>query len=94
MATPRMGAHRAPSDKSTDVFRPAAQEFFSVDEAAVHLGTGVRFVRRLIAERRIPYYKLGRHVRIQIQDLKSYLRDSRVEAMTVTDVWQDMRRAA
>jgi excisionase family DNA binding protein len=37
---------------------------FTVDEAAELLGTGPRFPRRLIAERRIRYVKVGRHVRI------------------------------
>ena len=42
----------------------------TVDQAAERLGTSVRFVRRLIAERRIAYVKLGRHVRIAADDLR------------------------
>jgi excisionase family DNA binding protein len=38
----------------------------TVEEAADRLGTSVRFVRRLILERRIAYTKLGRHVRIAL----------------------------
>jgi excisionase family DNA binding protein len=34
----------------------------TVEEAAERLGTSVRFVRRLIFERRIAYTKLGRQV--------------------------------
>jgi excisionase family DNA binding protein len=34
------------------------------DDVAELLGTGPRFVRRLVAERRIRYVKVGRHVRI------------------------------
>jgi excisionase family DNA binding protein len=36
----------------------------TVEEAADRLGTSVRFVRRLVAERRIAYVKVGRHVRL------------------------------
>jgi len=41
----------------------------SIDEAADRLGTGERFVRRLIAERRLPFHKIGSHVRISSTDL-------------------------
>jgi excisionase family DNA binding protein len=52
----------------------------TVDQAAERLGTSERFVRRLIAERRIAYVKLGRHVRISQHDLTNYVAISRVEA--------------
>ena len=50
-----------------------------VEEAADRLGTSVRFVRRLILERRIAYTKLGRHVRIAPRDLDSFICAGRVE---------------
>lgn len=54
----------------------------NVDEAAQRLGTSTRFVRRLIAERRIPFVKLGRHVRIDTTDLADYVAAGRVEPPT------------
>jgi excisionase family DNA binding protein len=51
----------------------------TVDQAAERLGTSARFVRRLIAERRIAYVKLGRHVRIAAEDLEAFIVASRVE---------------
>jgi excisionase family DNA binding protein len=51
----------------------------SVEQAAERLGTSVRFVRRLIAERRIAYVKLGRHVRIATEDLEAFIVAGRVE---------------
>jgi excisionase family DNA binding protein len=51
----------------------------TVDQAAARLGTRVRFVRRLIAERRIAYVKLGRHVRIAAADLEAFIASGRVE---------------
>jgi excisionase family DNA binding protein len=52
----------------------------SVEQAAERLGTSERFVRRLIAERRITYVKLGRHVRIAEHDLINFVVTGRVEA--------------
>jgi excisionase family DNA binding protein len=52
----------------------------TVEQAADRLGTSTRFVRRLIAERRIAYHKVGRHVRIAEADLINYVAASRVDA--------------
>jgi excisionase family DNA binding protein len=51
----------------------------SVEHAAERLGTSVRFVRRLIAERRIAYVKVGRHVRLDPADVEAFIATSRVE---------------
>jgi excisionase family DNA binding protein len=51
----------------------------TVEQAAERLGTSVRFVRRLVAERRIAYVKLGRHVRIAEADLSSFVAAGRVD---------------
>ena len=50
----------------------------SVEQAAERLGTSVRFVRRLVFERRIVYVKLGRHVRIAARDLDAFIEAGRV----------------
>jgi excisionase family DNA binding protein len=55
-------------------------KLLTVEEAADRLGTSVRFVRRLIAERRIAYVKVGRHVRIAEADLSRFVAVGRVEA--------------
>ena len=52
----------------------------TVEQAAECLGTSERFVRRLIAERRIAFIKLGRHVRITEHDLINFVTTGRVEA--------------
>ena len=51
----------------------------TVEEAADRLGTSVRFVRRLVAERRIAYVKVGRHVRLDPADMEAFIAASRVE---------------
>jgi excisionase family DNA binding protein len=55
-------------------------KLLTMEDAAERLGTSVRFVRRLIAERRIAYVKLGRHVRIAECDLINFVATARVEA--------------
>jgi excisionase family DNA binding protein len=59
------------------------ERLLTVDEAAERLGTSARFIRRLIAERRIAYTKLGRHVRIATRDLDAYVASGRVEARSL-----------
>jgi excisionase family DNA binding protein len=59
------------------------ERLLTVDEAAERLGTSARFIRRLIAERRIAYTKLGRHVRIAARDLDAYVASGRVEARSL-----------
>ncbi len=59
-------------------------ELLDVAGAAAQLGTPVRFIRRLIAERRIRFYKIGRYVRIDRHDLDDYIAAHRVEARPST----------
>ena len=49
-------------------------------QAADRLGTSLRFVRRLVLERRIPFIKVGRHVRIAASDLDAFIAAGRIEA--------------
>jgi len=42
----------------------ATGKLLTVHQAAERLGTSARFPRRLIAERRITFVRVGRHVRI------------------------------
>jgi len=52
----------------------------TVDQAAERLGTTTRFIRRLRTERRIAVIKLGKHIRIDSQDLEAYIAASRQDA--------------
>lgn len=54
-------------------------ELLSVAQAAERLGTPVRFIRRLVAERRIRFYKVGRYVRFAISDLDDFIAAGCVE---------------
>ncbi|MGW2136892.1 excisionase family DNA-binding protein [Streptomyces sp. NPDC001773] len=51
----------------------------TVDQAAERLGTTARFPRRLIAERRIAFVKIGSHVRIAESALAAYIDGNTVQ---------------
>jgi excisionase family DNA binding protein len=51
----------------------------TVEQVAERLGTTVRFPRRLIAERRIAFVKVGRHVRIPENVLTAFIEANTVE---------------
>jgi excisionase family DNA binding protein len=53
-------------------------------EAAERLGTSLRFVRRLVFERRIPFVKVGRHVRITASDLDAFIAAGRVDVRAMS----------
>ncbi|MFJ6696480.1 excisionase family DNA-binding protein [Streptomyces sp. NPDC091272] len=55
------------------------EKYLSVPEVAELLGTTERFPRRLIAERRITFVKVGRHVRIPESALTAFIEAHTVE---------------
>jgi excisionase family DNA binding protein len=59
---------------------PIPGDLLSVAQAAERLGTPVRFIRRLVAERRIRFYKVGRYVRLDTADLDAFITSGRVDA--------------
>jgi excisionase family DNA binding protein len=50
-----------------------------VDGAAEWLCVDERFVRRLVAERRVSYHKVGRYLRFDVRDLDDFLDACRIE---------------
>lgn len=59
-------------------------QLHSVTQAAELLGMSERFVRRMIAERRIAFHKVGRHVRITEADLIRFVHEGRVDVVELT----------
>jgi excisionase family DNA binding protein len=54
-------------------------DLLSVPQAAERLGTPERFIRRIIAERRIRFYKVGRYVRFDAGDLDAFIAAGRID---------------
>jgi excisionase family DNA binding protein len=59
--------------------RPGVERLLTVAEVAELLGTSERFPRRLIAERRITFVHVGRHVRIPESALQDFVKAGQVE---------------
>ena len=74
-----MTHHPHPSGTQADQRTPVPSDLLNINQAAEHLGTPVRFIRRLIAERRIPFYKIGRYVRIDAADPDHFIQEGRIE---------------
>ncbi|MFF4664667.1 helix-turn-helix domain-containing protein [Streptomyces sp. NPDC001282] len=55
----------------------------TVEQVAERLGTGLRFPRRLIEERRITFVKVGRHVRIPESAVDEYVSAHTVEPIVL-----------
>jgi excisionase family DNA binding protein len=60
-----------------------AEWLLTVEAAAERMSTSVRFIRRLIAERRIEFVRIGRHVRIPDSGLRRFIAAGRVEPVAV-----------
>ncbi len=54
------------------------ESLLTIDEVAQRLGVQVRHVRRLVAERRIPYLKWGHLLRFDPQELEAWIDAARV----------------
>jgi excisionase family DNA binding protein len=63
-------------------------QLLTVRQVAVLLGTSERFPRRLIAERRIAFVRIGRHVRIAESALRDFIAAGEVPPMTRPRSWR------
>ena len=59
-----------------DLHDPRA--LITMADVALRLGTSVRHIRRLVAERRIPIVKVGRFVRFEDHSIEHWIDDHRV----------------
>jgi excisionase family DNA binding protein len=73
---------------------PATDRLLTVAQAAELLATGERFPRRLIAERRIRFVRVGRHVRIPESALRELVEHGTIEPVTLRPRSRSRRRAA
>lgn len=49
------------------------RDLIGLRESAAYLGVGERFMRHLVAERRIRHYKVGRYLRFSKRDLDAFV---------------------
>ena len=68
-----------PSPTST---KPAADRpapLLTVNDVATRLGVTRRFVRRLVAERRIVFHRIGKFIRFDPAEIDALIHEGRVE---------------
>ncbi|HVA75658.1 MAG TPA: helix-turn-helix domain-containing protein [Acidimicrobiales bacterium] len=53
-------------------------QLLDIDQLAQRLGITVRHVRRLVADKRVPYYKVGRLVRFDQAEITQWLQTRRI----------------
>jgi excisionase family DNA binding protein len=71
-----------------------AEQLLSVEAAAERLYTKPRFIRRLIAERRIEFVRVGRHVRISESALADFIEAGKVPPLTAADLRPKLKGVA
>lgn len=71
-----------------------APVLLSVEQVAERMNCKPRFIRRLIAERRIEYHKVGRYVRISEAALAAFIKAGRVPPLEESVIWRQNRRVA
>ena len=67
--------------KPHDTVRPARSAYLDVKGLAEMLGVAECFVRRLVWERRIPYYKVGKYVRFDVTEVLEHLASWRIDPL-------------
>jgi excisionase family DNA binding protein len=68
-------ATRTSSDATN---QPEVATLLSIEEVATRLGVGVRHIRRLVHERRIPFIKWGHLLRFDPVEITRWIDESRV----------------
>jgi excisionase family DNA binding protein len=74
-----MGQHLVTALTATGPSR-AMDELLTVEDVADMLSVAPRYVRRLTAERRLPYIKWGRYIRFDPKAIEVWVRDHEVAA--------------
>ncbi|MHB8243725.1 MAG: helix-turn-helix domain-containing protein [Acidimicrobiales bacterium] len=60
-------------------------QLLTIDQLAERLGVTVRHIRRLVAERRVPFLKVGRLIRFDPAEIALWLDEARHAQRQVSD---------
>lgn len=63
------------------IMAPVRAPLVDIEGLADWLGTSVRHVRRLVAEKRLPYLKVGHLVRFDPEDIACWIKEKKVGAV-------------
>lgn len=74
-------AGTVPGSGFANVARMDQPRLLTIDQAAERLNVTPRFIRRLIAERRIGYLKIGKFIRFHSGELDDWVERQRIEQL-------------
>lgn len=79
--TPPRHITKADHQRSVSMTSPEPlPQLLTIDDVARRLGTSVRHIRRLVAEQRIPFVKVGWFVRFEPDEVAAWIGAHRVES--------------
>ncbi len=68
------------ANRTTKQRHSPGDPLLTIAQAGEYLGTGERFIRRLITERRVAYVKVGKYVRLERSALDALVDAGRVHS--------------
>jgi excisionase family DNA binding protein len=68
-----------PSTASTQPAQDRSAPLLTINEVATRLGATPRFVRRLVADRRIVFHRIGKFIRFDPVEIEALVEEGRVE---------------
>jgi excisionase family DNA binding protein len=87
MATGAMSKINAPAQNGSNPRRSGVaprSALLGIDELAHWLGVETGFVRRLIAQRKIPFLKIGKYIRFDPEEIAAWMDGQRVGVETTS----------
>ena len=79
----RAGLAKMGRQRGRDTEVGGGEPLLDYEAAAAYLGANPSFLRRLVLERRVRYYKIGKFVRFRAVDLDAFVNEGRVEPRDV-----------
>ena len=77
MTIRRLAAASDEPEKNNQEEQLSFPELVDIERVAKLLGVGERYVRRMVAERRVPIVKVGHYVRFDIADIRRWVEEQR-----------------
>ncbi len=93
----RQGLQRQQSETAAGAVRQLADigspPLLDYAAAAAYLGATQSFLRRLVLEKRVRYYKVGKFVRFRVEDLDAFVDEGRVDPQDLRAKGSPLRRS-
>lgn len=68
--------------------------YLNIEQAADYLNVSVRFMRRIVGDRRVRHFKVGKFLRFDPADLDAFATASATRDDVASQAWVSVRRIA